>query len=1342
MMSKNIHKYKIPKIIERLHLTPKSERETFEFSKLSDIAQKSFHDFFQPNIENRENKGLEKLFRTFFPITQERGNIRIDYQRYVLFEPELTPSECSSRGTDYAATIKVYLIITNLNTGEVIERCNSMGRVYWLTEQGTFIINGHERIYINQLQRCPGVVMLKQQEDSNNNKYELKISPDVGSWIYIFFEKKTFWVSIDKRKKIPLFDFLLSFPKSYSLNAEYDYGNDLKDILDEFYTTTDIIYSGSLWQLPVNGDLYTQSDLYLNGEFYAAKHTNITYNGILQIKPEDLKNYYLGDDILATNGKVLAQVGSIINVEIHKISEKIKIFNVTKDMPEYILNSIEETTRDRTLMSVMFSLKIGLHYGVNGFSKIFAGRFFDSKYYDLSDVGRKQLNILLGLKETLNHLTINDIIASVKRLMTLVLGKAEEDDIDSLKNKKVYTLGQLLESLFRAGFVKFYKNVLNRPINTDIFLPNSQVHLSNTLHLRLILFPLNDRIWTDWVAYDNTNYISSSVQKLLLVQKRNGADAHTIKKVRNINPSFIPHIDPGQTSEGKNTGLKLHRSHVSIVNNDGFLAAPYYVVENGKITEKVEYLSTLEEENKVIAFMENFIEKNGELTYMNPNNLAEKDLYLKCRLNGHIDFFNMKQVNYVDVKLNQICSFASSLIPFVGNNYVYRNMVAANMLSQSVPPYLPKSPFVGTGMEEELSHKIVSPFDGIVKLVDCKRIVIESEDEVKSIKLIVNKNTNGNTTILHRPLVSIGDEVKKHEIIADGESSHRGSLALGNNLLVAMMCSKYNYEDACYTSTATNAKFETFIQHVFTCEMRSDKYGNEKITNDIPGVKDVKNLNEEGIIKEGSRVKPNDILVGKLTPYGTNSDNRTSEQKLLDLIFSDTSAEYRDTSLRMPHGLEGIVVKVEIFTRVGVAQNASGIIQNKKAIGLKSKEVNEQKLLLENTLRNKLYQRVNKRYTKDQFEKLDIDVLQKEFPELWMPYLEQVKKIDHEFEEHLKVMKNGYNLQDDVLRLIKVYVNIKRGVESGDKLCGRHGNKGVVSYVAPVCDMPYLKDGTPVDLLISPLGVMSRMNVGQILETTVGSVVYHLRKKIENEVKQNNIDLKLLRKLVWQAYGDSRVNKDLTDENLLEMAWDIVHNGIYVAIEQFKNLTQDDWKHLLEIAGIDESGKIDLYDGKTGEKFKTKALVGYQFILRLHHFVSDKIHARSIGPYSLVNQQPLGGRAQFGGQRLGEMEVWAFEGYGASFALQESLGMKSDDTVMRQIGYSSLQKGNNISLFTNQDKAAYTASFHLLTKELMSAGFELKVTSDDELPSLQKSPWNKGRKTEILENNKSNQDIL
>jgi len=1259
--------------LEKIKKNPKTNRVTFrsitpvlEAPDLLNIQLESFEEFLQLKVEpdKRENKGLQEVFNTNFPIMDNKELFRLDFLGYYMEKPRFSVTECLERGLTYSAPLKAKMrLSTRENVDEEfvnsVEQEVYLGNLPFMTDRGTFVINGAERVVVSQLHRSPGVAFGQTIHPNGTPIYTARIIPFRGSWVEFATDiNHVMYIYVDRRKKFP----------STTLLRALGYESDeailrLFDMIEEI-TVKELDPSAHAGRL-VAEDVIDLS----TGEIFAAKDTELSEETI-----EDIKNSTV---------------------------EKLKLIKTqTSHDQDLILNTLRKdtaTTKEEALFAIYRQLRTGEAPDLETAAALLDKLFFNEKRYDLGDVGRFRMNdkLKLNIPPEVKVLTLDDILAIMRNMIQLKNGEITVDDIDHLGNRRVRTVGEQLQQQFNIGVARMARTIRERLNMRD----TENMQPIDLVNARTLSSVINAFFGTNQLSQfmDQTNPLSELTHKRRvsalgpggLTRERAGFE------VRDVHHSHYGRLCPIETPEGPNIGLISSLTIYARVNNYGFLETPYRKVVNGKVTNKIEYLSADEEDKYTIAQANAPIDEQGRF-------LNER---VKCRRKGEFPVVYPNEVDLMDVAPTQIVSAGASLIPFLEHDDANRALMGSNMQRQAVPLMVPEAPIVGTGMEAKIARDsrtmIVAEDKGIVEYCDAERIVVKydvdenspealtSFDDERRVEYKLTKfsGTNQETCFNQRPVVRTGQRVKKGDVLADGPSIDHGELALGKNVRVAFMPWRgYNFEDAIIISERLVAE-DTFTSiHIedFELQVRETKRGEEELTRDIPNVSEeaTKNLDEDGIVREGAWVKEGDILIGKITPKGESDP--TPEEKLLKAIFGDKAGDVKDASLKAPPGLKGIVIKTNLFTRKKkdalakkiekkqieeleheyevkfrelynkLVEKLTKITEGKKVVGVRDLD-GTVVLRSGTTVKSNTFEGIKDvtslDYTQDWFadEKTNelIKKLFENYFELRVEYQERLKS------ERLKI-QSGDELPPGIVQMAKVYVAKKRKLSVGDKMAGRHGNKGVVAKIVPVEDMPYDENGEPVDIILNPLGVPSRMNIGQIYETALGWAGKLLGVKFETPI------------------FDSATVKDV-----------------------------EEW---LEKAGIEEGSKTTLYDGRTGEKFHQKVTCGYIYMLKLGHMVDDKIHARSIGPYSLITQQPLGGKAQFGGQRFGEMEVWALEGYGAAHTLQEILTIKSDDVQGRARAYEAIVKGENMQ------EPNIPESFNVLIKELQGLGLDIKIS--------------------------------
>ncbi len=1290
-----------------------------EVPNLIEIQKKSYERFLQRDIPTikKEEIGLQSAFLSVFPIMDYNETAAIEFIGYSIGEPKYTVRECLQKGITYAAPLKINVRLDQFEADasgkkklkESREQEVYIGEMPLMTETGTFVVNGTERVVVSQLHRSPGVFFSHDKgktHASGRLLYFARVIPSRGSWLDFEFDAKDIlYVRIDRRKKLPATIVL----KALGFTNE--------DLLREFYPVETIQIKGNTFTRIVSeilvGIKSIQNIVALDTREVIVKEGSKITKGALKkmessgikaipiLKEEIIGRITLKDIVDPNTGEIILEGNEIITEEAFKKILSLKIDNLSLlfiDNVHY-LSSLRDTlltdkvtTQDEALTEIYKKLRPGEPPTSQAAKDLFNGLFFDPKRYDLSPVGRLKLNKRLGLDTPLETkiLTDKDIIEIVRYILSLRTGKGEVDDIDHLGNRRIRGVGELLENQFRIGLVRMERAIKEKMTLTE--LETAMPH--DLINSKPVMAAVKEFFGSSQLSQfmDQTNPLSEITHKRRLSALGPGGLTRERAgfEVRDVHPTHYGRICPIETPEGPNIGLITSLASYARVNDYGFIEVPYRKVINGKVTEEVQYFSAIEGEKFIIAEATSPVDKRGHF-------IGES---VSAREGGDFRMVTPQEVQYMDVSPKQVVGISAALIPFLENDDANRALMGSNMQRQAVPLLQPESPVVGTGMEyvaaRDSGALVLAKRPGIVESVDASRIVVRvsgNEGGVDIYSLIKFQRSNQATCINQRPIVNVGDKVKKNDILADGHSTELGELSLGKNVLVAFMpWGGYNFEDAILLSERLVKEDVYTSIHIeeFEVEARETKLGPEEITRDIPNVGEeaLNDLDESGIIRIGAEVKPGDILVGKVTPKGETQ--LTPEEKLLRAIFGEKAEEVKESCLYVPPGIEGTVVDVRIFSRKGITKDVRAKSIEEEDIQRLQRDLEEEiKIVKEEKFKKLRELLVGQHATEDIRNARTKEIICPKKKAISEKHLENVKDehlmririedldvqekiesvnneanhyvryLESRYDEKVDRVRKGDELPPGVIKLIKTYIAMKRKVQIGDKMAGRHGNKGVVAIVMPEEDMPYLPDGTPVDVVLNPLGVPSRMNVGQILETHLG----------------------------WAA-------KKL---------------GVHVATPVFEGAKETEIKDMLKKAeaqektGMQIAGQIQLYDGRTGERFKRPVTVGYTYMLKLHHLVDDKIHARSIGPYSLVTQQPLGGKAQFGGQRLGEMEVWALEGYGAAYTLQEFLTVKSDDVTGRARMYEAIVKGDATL------EPGVPESFHVLIKELQSLGLDVEL---------------------------------
>ena len=1335
---------------------------------LIEVQKESYDQFLQVKepAEGRVNEGLQAVFKSVFPITDFSGQAIIEFVRYEFEQPKFDVDECQQRGMTFAAPFKVTLrlIVFEIDPDtqarsvkDIKEQDVYMGDIPLMTSNGTFVVNGTERVIVSQMHRSPGVFFDHDKGKSHSSGkllFAARIIPYRGSWLDFEFDPKDIvFARIDRRRKLAITTLLYAL----GLNSE--------QILHEFYKSVTYTHTKDGWKTPFDVDRYkgikpavdlidakTKAVVVEAGKKITPRLAKkIADDGTkdLLVRDEDLFGRYIADELVnEKTGEIFAEAGDEID---EKVLETLKEAGYAKlnlldidhiNTGAYIRNTLKADkveSYEQALIEIYRVMRPGEPPTRESAEALFNGLFFDVERYDLSAVGRVKMNMRLELDvpDTMRVLRKEDVLAVIKTLCELRDGKGEVDDIDHLGNRRVRSVGELMENQYRLGLVRMERAIKERMSSVDI----DTVMPHDLINAKPAAAAVREFFGSSQLSQfmDQTNPLSEITHKRRLSALGPGGLTRERAgfEVRDVHPTHYGRICPIETPEGPNIGLINSLATYARVNKYGFIETPYRTVSNGKVSKDVVYLSAIEEGKHFIA------QANVALT--KDNKFAEE--LVIARNYGDVLPVPADKIDYVDVSPKQLVSVAAALIPFLENDDANRALMGSNMQRQAVPLVRTNAPLVGTGMESVVARDsgaaIAARRTGIVDQVDAKRIVIRATEETDPSKSGVDiytlakfQRSNQNTCINQRPLVRVGDQIKQGDIIADGPSTDLGDLALGQNVLVAFMpWNGYNFEDSILLSERI-VKDDVFTSiHIeeFDVMARDTKLGPEEITRDIPNVgeESLKNLDEAGIVYIGAEVKPGDILCGKITPKGESP--MTPEEKLLRAIFGEKASDVRDTSLRLPPGVAGTVVEVRVFNRHGVDKDERALAIEREEIERLAKDRDDELKILDRNAYGRLHDFLNGKNATGgpRGHKIDGRVTEKvlediprsqwwsialdnersiaELEALKLQYDEAKKRLETRFLDKVEKLQRGDELPPGVMKMVKVFVAVKRKIQPGDKMAGRHGNKGVVSRIVPVEDMPFLEDGTHVDIVLNPLGVPSRMNVGQILETHLGWACAGLGKQVGAmlDAYQESQKIKPLRDGLYKIYGKNDELDGLDDDELVESAENL-RRGVPIATPVFDGAREEDIARMLTDAGLATSGQSTLYDGKTGEVFDRPVTVGYIYMLKLHHLVDDKIHARSIGPYSLVTQQPLGGKAQFGGQRFGEMEVWALEAYGAAYTLQEMLTVKSDDVAGRTKVYEAIVRGDDAF------ESGIPESFNVLVKEMRSLSLNVELQNSQQ----------------------------
>jgi DNA-directed RNA polymerase subunit beta len=1367
----NGHK-RLRKMFGRIH-------EVAEMPNLIEVQKQSYDQFLMVEEPEggRQDEGLQAVFRSVFPIKDFGERAQLEFVRYAFDPPKYDVEECQQRGMTYAAPLKVTLrlIVFDVNeeTGarsvkDIKEQDVYMGDMPLMTMNGTFVINGTERVIVSQMHRSPGVFFDHDRGKTHSSGkllFAARIIPYRGSWLDFEFDAKDIvYVRIDRRRKLPVTTLL------YALGLEDE------EILATFYDRIPLKSTKDGWRMPFRPDrlrgIKPSSDLIdaktgkvaieAGRKVTARLAKKLADEGLkeLLVSDEDLHGRYLAQDIVnMETGEIYGEAGEELDAKLlAKLKElglkEIPILDIDHvNVGAFIRNTLaidKNSNPEEALLDIYRVMRPGEPPTPEAAANLFQGIFFDAERYDLSAVGRVKMNMRLDLDapDTVRTLRREDILAVIKTLVGLRDGKGEIDDIDHLGNRRVRSVGELMENQYRVGLLRMERAIKERMSSVDI----DTVMPQDLINAKPAAAAVREFFGSSQLSQfmDQTNPLSEITHKRRLSALGPGGLTRERAgfEVRDVHPTHYGRICPIETPEGPNIGLINSLATYARVNKYGFIESPYRRVVKGKVTDEVVYLSAMEEARYIIA------QANAKLA---PNGTFTEELVV-CRHAGDVELMSPDKVDLIDVSPKQLVSVAAALIPFLENDDANRALMGSNMQRQAVPLITAEAPLVGTGMEEVVARDsgaaIGARRTGVVDQVDATRIVIRATEETDPSKSGVDiynlrkfQRSNQNTCINQRPLVRVGDQVKAGEIIADGPSTDLGELALGRNVLVAFMpWMGYNFEDSILISerVVRDDVFTSIHIEEFEVMARDTKLGPEEITRDIPNVSEeaLKNLDEAGIVYIGAEVNPGDILVGKITPKGESP--MTPEEKLLRAIFGEKASDVRDTSLKLPPGVSGTVVEVRVFNRHGVEKDERAMAIEREEIERLAKDRDDELAILDrnvygrlkDVLMHKVVAKGPKNIKKDAkiTEALLDEVARSHWWEIALKnekamaeveairrqYEEAKKGLEQRFVDKVDKLQRGDELPPGVMKMVKVFVAVKRKIQPGDKMAGRHGNKGVISQIVPIEDMPYLGDGTPIDIVLNPLGVPSRMNVGQILETHLGWACRGLGNKIGEalDAYYHSHKAKPLKDMLKTIYGEDKAVGALKEDQVIEVS-ETLKAGVPVATPVFDGAHEGDVTALLEAAGLDSSGQVTLYDGRTGDEFERRVTVGYIYMLKLHHLVDDKIHARSIGPYSLVTQQPLGGKAQFGGQRFGEMEVWALEAYGAAYTLQEMLTVKSDDVAGRTKVYEAIVRGDDTF------EAGIPESFNVLVKEMRALGLNVELVQpkpEDQQPARPRLP--------------------
>ncbi len=1339
--------------------------EVATMPNLIEVQRTSYEQFLLADVppNTRPEEGLQSVFMSVFPISDFSETATLEFVQYEFEEPKYDVDECRQRGMTFAAPLKVTLRLIVFEVDEetgaksvkdIKEQDVYMGDMPFMTANGTFIVNGTERVIVSQMHRSPGVFFDHDKGKTHSSGkllFAARVIPYRGSWLDFEFDAKDIvFVRIDRRRKLPATTLL------------YALGLTGEEILNYFYSRVDYRKEKDGWRTEFDPERIKGAKPLFDlvnaetGEVVVEAGRKITPRLARKLSEEGLKalrvqtheligRYAALDMVNLETGEIYVEAGDELTEASIALLEESGFDEIpTLDIDHinvgaYIRNTLQvdkNTVREQALIDIYRVMRPGEPPTLDTAEALFHGLFFDSERYDLSSVGRVKMNMRMGLEaeDTVRVLRREDILAVIKNLVDLRDGRGEVDDIDHLGNRRVRSVGELMENQYRVGLLRMERAIKERMSSVDI----DTVMPHDLINAKPAAAAVREFFGSSQLSQfmDQTNPLSEITHKRRLSALGPGGLTRERAgfEVRDVHPTHYGRICPIETPEGPNIGLINSLATFARVNKYGFIESPYRRVKDGSVRDEVVYLSAMEEAKFTIAQANAGLSPEGNLT---------QDL-VQCRKGGEFLLSPPEGVDFIDVSPKQLVSVAAALIPFLENDDANRALMGSNMQRQAVPLIRAEAPLVGTGMEDVVARDSGSAIGarrtGVVDQIDATRIVVRASDETDPTKsrvdiynLLKFQRSNQSTCINQRPLVRVGDQVQAGDIIADGPSTELGELALGRNVLVAFMpWNGYNFEDSILISEriVSDDVFTSIHIEEFEVMARDTKLGPEEITRDIPNVGEeaLKNLDEAGIVYIGAEVKPGDILVGKITPKGESP--MTPEEKLLRAIFGEKASDVRDTSLKLPPGVSGTVVEVRVFNRHGVDKDERAMAIERDEIQRLGKDHDDELAILERTTYNhleellldktaasgpkgltagaKVTHSVLEGITRGHWWQIalenekaasEIEALRKQFDE----GKDRLKK---RFQNKVEKVQRGDELPPGVMKMVKVFVAVKRKLQPGDKMAGRHGNKGVISKIAPIEDMPFLDDGTHVDIVLNPLGVPSRMNVGQILETHLGWACAGLGKQVRQVLEgvQASGDVGPLRAKLDDIYGTDKTIAKLGDDELIELGENL-SRGVPIATPVFDGAGEADIVKMLEAAGLSRSGQVHLCDGRTGEQFARQVTVGYIYMLKLHHLVDDKIHARSIGPYSLVTQQPLGGKAQFGGQRFGEMEVWALEAYGAAYTLQEMLTVKSDDVAGRTKVYEAIVRGDDTF------EAGIPESFNVLVKEMRSLGLNVELVN-------------------------------
>ncbi|HSQ97676.1 MAG TPA: DNA-directed RNA polymerase subunit beta [Rickettsiales bacterium] len=1342
-----------------------SEKEDINLiPELVFLQKESYEKFLGKDLLEQADSGLSKAFKSFFPLSDLNKTVTLDFVSYRFGEAKYTAKECLYSGRTYSAPLYATLRLILWDDGEegkksiklIKEQEVFLCDIPLMTDDVSFIFSGIERVIISQMRRAPGVFFdLEDSKISNAKMYVARVIPMVGSWLDMEFDiRDNLFFRLDRKRKMPITTLLRAM------------GMNLEEILKAFYRQYEIVieknkYITDFDFTKIIGKKFEFDIINANtNEIVIPRDTKLTKRGLEKIKASGFEKFIVNDNMISSyvlvedvinkdNGEVILSAGTRLTQEKMEVIKNFGLKSLKAINPDVseIGNYIYETslgdkntTQELALYDIYKSIRIGdSPTSFEQAEKLFNGILFSTKY-DLSDVGRMKINHRLGLNidESILHLTKEDIISIIYNLSKIKHNEEPTDDIDNLANRRLRVVGELVENQFRIGMARIERGILEKMNNVD----PSTIMPQNLINSKPLAASINDFFATSQLSQfmDQTNPLSALSHKRRisslgpggLTRERAGFE------VRDIHYTHYGKICPIETPEGQNIGLVSNMALFAKTNKYGFINTPYKKVENGVITDEVVYLSAIEEDKYTICGASVEVDKNGKI--LNEN--------VVCRIAGNYENRSPMEVNFIEVSTRQIGSVATNLIPFVESDDAKRSLLASNMMRQAVPFVKPEMPLIGTGLEHLVAYDcgavVKAKRAGIVRDLDSSRIVVEvlkknSLSEIDIYELDKFVKTNNDTSINQRPLVEIGDKVEAGQVITDAQCVKNSELSLGKNVLVGFLpWDGYNFKDSIVISErlVSDDVFTSIHIEEFEVIARDTRLGPEEITRDIPNVGEdvLRKLDESGIIHIGAEIRAGDILVGKTTPKSESPS--TPEEKLLKVIFGEKASDVKDTSLYVSPGvLNGTVIDVRVFTRQGLEKDERAVFLENQQIEKLLKDKNEMINILKANLNSQIINLVEgftleksvgelkkgEKITKTSLKSLSDNLIAKivvndaKIMDKIEILIKELKNKTEEFEkkfssEVLKI-KEGEDLNQGVLKIVKVLVATKQKLQPGDKMAGRHGNKGVISRVLPIADMPYMEDGTPIDILLTPCGVPSRMSIGQVLETHLGWASVEFGKQISkildsvSEQKQKEEDLRKKLLSIYDRPKEHEQVKKMSSEDLFEMCENF-RKGVPFATGSFENIKIEEIEKIMENSGVDKTGQVTLFDGRTGEAFERPVTVGYMYMLKLHHLVDTKIHARSIGPYSLITQQPLGGKSHFGGQRFGEMECWALQGYGAAYTLQEMLTVKSDDVLGRVKIYESIIQGSQN--FT----CGVPESFNVMVKEVRSLGLNIELIKE------------------------------